>query len=158
MNLYIFGYGSLMNPKSLAKTLPGKRFFTFGTLSKYKRKINVLINDYLYLNLVKSNDSKVEGVLISITKKELLKLQKREVGYECVDVSSKLKPKIDGKVFTFIAPDKSYPGFKIPKSYLLTCTANMTRKKKEQWLKETIIENGIEDDIANPVYINATFK
>lgn len=156
MNLYIFGYGSLMNPKSLEKTLPGERAVLSGTLMGYQRKINAPVNGYLYMNLVPNPKMTVRGVVVQVTSLELAQLKLREPGYECVEITKSMEKKPNGAVLTFIAPDKSYPKLKVPRSYLLTCLMGV-KEEKEKWLQETMIQNEIEEDVQNPVYINAIF-
>ncbi|MDP3957504.1 MAG: gamma-glutamylcyclotransferase family protein [bacterium] len=157
MKIYIFGYGSLMNPKSLLKTLPGERTTRWATLLGYQRKLNAPVNGYLYLNIVPRVGKRAEGKVIAITKEELGKLQKRELGYKCVDITERMEEKIEGAVYTFLAPDKSYPGMQIPRSYLATCLAGKSDAEKQLWLKETAIENEIVEDMFKPAYVNAVF-
>ena len=157
MQLYVFGYGSLTNPKSVAKTLPGKREVRTAVLNGYQRKINAPVNGYLYLNIVPKNDMRVPGVLIAITSEELETLKHREPGYACLDITDRIDRMVDGKALTFIAPNVAYPNMKIPRSYLRTCLLGASKEEAEQWLQETTIENEIEEDLANPVYMNSAF-
>src|SRR3989344_6762691 len=143
---YIFGYGSLMNPKSLKKTLPGKRSVRKVILLGYQRKINARVNGYLYLNLVPSIGYKVEGILIYLNQKEFNKIKKREIGYTCSNITKKLDTTVGGEVFTFIVPNKKYPKLEIPRSYINTCLAAIPKSKQITWLKETIIKNKIKED------------
>lgn len=158
MKIYIFGYGSLMNPKSLLKTLPGKRATRWATLLGYQRKFNAPVDGYLYLNIIPCTEKRVEGKVIAITKEELGKLRKRESGYECVGITERMEEKIEGVVYTFIAPDNSYPSMKIPRSYLTTCLVGRADAEKQLWLKETVIENEIIEDMLKPVYVNAVIE
>ena len=147
-----------MNPKSVLKTLPGERTTHHATLIGFQRKINAPVNGYLYLNLVPRAGKKVDGVLISITIEELEYLKKREPGYECVDVSSSVEKKIDGTVYTFIAPHISHPKLRVPRSYLKTCLSIIPDVQKTRWLDETIIENEIAEDLNAPVYANVALE
>ncbi len=158
MQLYVFGYGSLTNPTSVAKTLPGKRATISTILIGYQRKINAPVNGYLYLNIVPQAHTKVEGVLIAITAQELETLKEREPGYARTDITDKLATPLEGMAYTFIAADTSYPQLKIPRSYLLTCLSGKTPKEKEIWLQQTIIENEIEEDSTRPVYANVAME
>ena len=150
--IYVFGYGSLMNPHSLAQTLPAKRHARTATLSGYKRKVNAPVGDYLYMNIVRSDESQIEGVLIEVSREELAELQKREVGYDRVDVTNHLSVSVDGRVFAFIAPDRHFHDKKILRSYLHTCMLGVPHDRREQWLKETEIYNPIHEDLDLPVY------
>ncbi|OGG49866.1 hypothetical protein A2763_01590 [Candidatus Kaiserbacteria bacterium RIFCSPHIGHO2_01_FULL_54_36] len=151
MQLYIFGYGSLMNLKSRKKTLPGNRAVLPTQLSGFQRKINALVDGYLFLNIVPAKGN-VEGVLIPVTLAELEVFKTREPGYERVDVTEKIKAGVKGKVYAFIAPDVEYPEKKIPRSYLLTCTRGMDEVTRNRWFQETLINNPIEEDVEKPVY------
>lgn len=155
MKIYVFGYGSLMNPKSLQKTLSGERATSWATLLGYQRKVNVPVNGYLYLNIIPRVGKKVEGKVIAITKTELERLRKRELGYDCVDVTDQMQEPTGGTVYAFIAPDISYPNMKIPRSYLITCLLGRSEAEKQLWLKESVIENEIIEDMSAPVYANA---
>ena len=158
MKSYVFGYGSLMNPKSIRKTLPGERAVEPARLLGYQRKINAPVDGYLYLNIVPRAEKKVEGVIIPVTDKELQQLKKREVGYGCVDISNSLERRKRRNTYTFIAPDRSYPNLQIPRSYLLTCLLGKSSTDRQQWLAETIIENEIKEDTKTPVYANAALE
>lgn len=154
MKIYVFGYGSLMNRRSLQKTLPDKKIERWVSLVGYQRKFNAPVGGYLYLNLVPEINSIVEGVLIRVTDEELKKLKKREIGYRCVDVVRNIKESIRGRIFTFIAPNKDYPEMKILKSYIDTCFLELPPHKRKKWLEEAIINNQIEDDTSLPKYKN----
>src|SRR3989344_6686885 len=158
MQLYIFGYGSLMNPKSLAKTLPGERMATRTYLYGYQRKMNAPVNGYLYLNIVPRRGKRVEGAIIPISESEMGVLKEREPGYTYVDVSAQLERKITGVVYAFLAPDQVYPSLEIPHSYLNTCLAGKSDDEKDLWLQETLIENKIREDLENPVYVNSVIE
>lgn len=154
MKKYIFGYGSLMNPRSLQKTLPGKRIGDGTDLIGYQRKFNFPAEGHLFLNIVPRKGKKVGGVAIPVTDGELKKIKKRETGYKCVDMTKRIMKKVDGRVFAFIAPDDNFPNLRILRSYLNTCLNGIPEKERAKWLKETIIENVIEEDSADPKYGN----
>lgn len=152
--MYIFGYGSLMNQNSLQKTLPQKTSTRYGTLLGFKRCFTVLIDNYLYLSLKTAPKSLVLGVLIPINKKELAILKRRETGYRCVNVTKKIKEKVNGEVFTFIGPAVFCPDFSILKSYIQTCLKNAPSDVLTNWQEQTIIGNPIVNDLKNPKYKN----
>lgn len=147
-----------MNPNSLRKTSPGQRIVKNTILLGYQRIINAPVNGYLYLNLRENTGFETKGILISLNQKDFRKIKKREIGYKCVDITKKLAAKINGKAFAFIAPNKKYPKMKIPRSYLITCLSVLPKKEQKIWLKETIIENEIEEDVNNPVYTNTALR
>ena len=154
---YIFGYGSLMNPQSLQKTLPGKTITRRVHLNGYRRKFNVLIpqKNCLALNIISEKDSVVEGVLIKVSDADIEDLKKREVGYTCADITADIREYVDGRVLTFIAPEGDYPDAKILKSYLETCLGGVPADMRDEWLKKTIVVNQVEDDTAEPKYTSA---
>ncbi len=152
--LYVFGYGSLMNPKSLARTIPGEREIFRTRIKDYQRRMNVPYGEYLYLNIAPRENIEVSGVVIPVTSDELEMLKIREVGYDCVDVTDRLTDSFDGVVYAFIAPDVFISTLKVPRSYLLTCLGGVPEQERETWLAETILENEIEEDVFAPVYEN----
>ena len=152
--MYVFGYGSLMNPKSLQKTLPGKSIAQSASIIGYRRIFNMPVSGYLYLNIKPKANAKVDGVLINISDEELAKLKKREKGYSCIDITNAILEDMQEPAYTFIAPDQKYPDMKILQSYINTCLSGVAKNQRTNWLKETIIENPIENDIDNPKYAN----
>ena len=154
MQQYVFGYGSLMNPRSLQRTLPGKIIEGKAVLMGYRRKFNVPVERHLYLNIIQEQGSSVKGVLVCVLDVELEELKRREIGYQCVDVTESIKERINGLIFAFIAPDKSYPEMTILQSYINTCLGGVQEEEKIEWIKETVIENKIEDDVEAPKYRN----
>src|SRR3989344_765344 len=155
--IYVFGYGSLMNIQSLQRTLPRKTIARRAHLVGYRRKFGVYMPQAkcLALNIIPEKDSVVEGVFIEVSDADIEYLKKREIGYNCTDVTDNIRENVDGHVFTFIAPDRDHPDAKIFKSYLETCLGGVPTEMRDQWLKETIIINQIEDDTAEPKYSNA---
>lgn len=145
MQLYVFGYGSLMNPESLARTLPRPKEMSRVSVQGYVRKFNKKGARYLYLNIVPKEETIVSGVIIPVTKAELALLKRREIGYDCVDVTNDIVEKIDGTVYAFLAPDKHYPDMKISRRYIETCLGGLDPSEHDEWLKSSIILNEIED-------------
>lgn len=155
---YIFGYGSIMNKTSLAKTLPGIRNIQPATLFGYQRKMNAPVNGYLYLNIIENEDMSIDGILVPVTNDELVLMNNREVGYKPIDVTEQIGVVLDGGVITYMAPNKTYPDLQIPRSYLETCMRDLPASIRGKWLNETCIENEILEDLKAPVYVNAAFK
>lgn len=151
---YIFGYGSIMNKTSLAKTLPGERVARPATLFGYQRKVNAPVNGYLYMNIVPNETMSVDGLLVAVTDEEFALMIPREPGYFAVDVSQQISAPTDTKVIAFVAPNKAYPKLQIPRSYLETCMRDLPQSIRKRWLAETVIENEILEDLENPVYKN----
>lgn len=142
-----------MNPRSLAKTLPGERITRRAVLKGYQRKMNFTYEGYAYLNIVPNPDASVSGVLIELTLEELALFSSREEGYVATAVGKYIDGAL-GDVVAFIAPDIEC-SFKVPRSYLNTCTAGMTVSDRETWLKETVMGE-IEEDAEAPLYIFAS--
>ncbi len=157
MDMYIFGYGSLMNLESLRRTLPREHSTIPAILRGYQRKMNAPGKGYVYLNLIQNKDMSVRGVLIPITSEELELLKEREYGYSFVEVSHQLAmPRdTDLPVYAFIAPDDRHHEHKVLRSYLLTCLTALPHEEREAWIQETIIENEIEEDAGDTQEENA---
>lgn len=154
---YIFGYGSILNQTSLQKTLPGEREVIKAEVYGYQRKCNAPVNGYLYMNLVPNEEKSVLGVLVEVSDKELQAMGPREPGYDPVDVTKIIAISVEYPVISFIAPDRKYPGLSVPQSYLATCTRDMSESEQKLWIKETIMDNPIINDLSDPVYVNAAF-
>lgn len=148
--MYLLAYGSLMNPRSVAKTLPGERVTRRATLRGYRRKMNAPFDGYAYLNIVPGPNTNVNGVLISLSEKELALLSPREEGYTLTDVTEHIDPAVDGMVVAFIAPDIEC-SLKVPRSYLMTCMSSIPELEREKWLAETVMW-GVEEDGHDPIY------
>jgi hypothetical protein len=145
MQLYVFGYGSLMNPESLGRTLREPKKVVRGSVRGYARKFNKRGRQYLYLTIVPSEEVVVSGVLIPVSRKELSLLKRRESGYDCVDVTKDLVEQVDGVVYAFMAPDNQYPHMKISRTYIDTCLGGLDPSEHEEWLNSSIILNEIEE-------------
>ena len=148
MDLLIFGYGSLMNSKSLAKTSRIARIVGRVELEHYQRKANAMSEAYpeVAMNIVPRPGKSITGVLIEFPLADLSALQRRETGYEMVDVSAYVAPSQANTVHTFVAPDQStYDGKMIHQEYLDVCLGGVPEEDREQWLAETIIECQITD-------------
>ncbi len=139
-----------MNPRSLAKTLTGERLTRAATLQGYRRKANVVFDGYAYMNIVADQGSSVTGILIPLEESELAAFAKREAEYAVVDITASLQEATDARVVAFIAPDVPCT-HKIPRSYLLTCTAGMDTRSREEWIRDTEYFE-IHEDEDRPVY------
>jgi len=106
---WVFGYGSLVSPASLARTIgrlakPGKGFHP-ATLTGYGRRWNygvghvtgswttddgtdVIDGTIVALGLIESADEQVNGAIASLTADELADLDHRERSYDRVDVTT----------------------------------------------------------------------
>ena len=154
-NLLVFGYGSLMNPESLAETSAAARIVSRVTLTGYQRKANAMHDAFpeVAMNVVPNEAHAVVGTLIEFPEVDLPALRQRETGYEMVDVTQSLREPIAGPVFTFIAPNVSeYHGKRIRREYLDVCLGGVPNEEREQWLLETVVECGISDEPKDRLY------
>lgn len=145
--IYVFGFGSLMNQESLQRTLPGKPITGWAILKGYRRAFNKAgRRGHRYLNLKPDPSSQVKGVLIQVTQDELEELKKREEGYNLVEVTNQIeqKPSDDAVMYTFIAPP--FHALKVSRRYLNTVLAAIPQEEQEQWLKETDFEGAEIDE------------
>ena len=93
------------------------------------------------LNVVPHDSLSVEGVLIRFSESDLPALMERELGYEMIEVSKRITPDTDSKVYTFMAPNISEYGNKqVCRPYLELCLAGVSEQARDKWLAETIIE------------------
>ena len=116
--LRIFGYGSLVNPRSIRNTL-GRELreeeLAVAILRDHVRKWNlvewVLIEQVnqgkpspaVFLDLVPQQGTRVNGILVPISAKGLSKMDQREKKYDRIDVSALIDPPItDGPVFSYV--------------------------------------------------------
>jgi hypothetical protein len=113
MHTYVFGYGSILNPTSMAKDISPKSFVKWTTITGYER-----IFDFAAL-------------------------EKREKGYSAVDITAAMTEPIDAEVYCFIGPNNKYPELSIPRDYFDMCVSAIPQTMQKEWLAETIVENPI---------------
>ncbi len=131
MDKYIFGYGSLINLDSLAKTIERKVskseiiptiLFGYSRIWNYKAKVfseNLIKNiDAVYLNLMESKNKQVNGIIFKISDIELEKLKIREKHYTLVNISDKTNLKEKYKIYTFICYNENYIAKPTSESYV----------------------------------------
>ncbi len=154
MTFLLFAYGSLVNEKSRKQTLKNSNPVAENViLDGYVRKMNApYLDGYLYLNLVPSIGSSVEGVIINIGDEDAVALAKREEGSKLVDVTSGLSKNFGQKVFAYMQADKKYTNMPIMQSYINTCLKSVPKERRKKWLDETVIENEVVNDTEGPLY------
>jgi cation transport regulator ChaC len=156
--MLVFGFGSLMNPESLAKTSATAVILRRVTLHGYQRKANAMHEAYseVAMNIVPSEVFDVTGVLIDYPEADLPALRRRETGYEMVDITEHLTGEFETPVYTFIAPNRTdYQGRQVSSEYIQICLAGVPEAERERWLLETIVECGISDEPRNREYRHA---
>lgn len=131
MNKYIFGYGSLINLDSIAKTIERKVLkseiiptivFGYSRIWNYKarvfsEKLNKNV-DAVYLNLKESKKKYVNGIIFKISDAELDKLKLREKHYSLVDISDKTNLKDKYNIYTFICYHEDHLAKKTSEAYV----------------------------------------
>lgn len=96
--LTIFGYGSLLKKTSLKKTVPSAMNIRLGILENYKRTFNLKalrricpINNtpIAVLNILKSKEHYLNGILFDMDESEFNTLKDREILYDFIEVEIK---------------------------------------------------------------------
>lgn len=156
--MYVFAYGSLVNPKALPQTLPEDTPTRIATLNGYRRVFNKIArpkvgNPYLALNIEEAPDCSIAGKVLILTDAEFDRVVTREGGYTKTDVTAKMQGEFDAPVHTFIASEQDHPEVAVVYSYLLTCLDGVPSDERERWLSE-IRGTGspLEDDTMLPRY------
>lgn len=111
--IFIFGYGSLINPRSIPVTL-GRKVETdeliVSTLRGWERRWRCFAEvvflrhgrrTLAFLDVRKAKDTSCVGVSIEVTRQELEAMDDRELFYRRVDVSAGVWPPLPGRVFTY---------------------------------------------------------
>jgi len=130
---YIFGYGSLVDIKSLKIFLGRDRLssddWQFYRLSSYRRIWNVAMDNQVdlpgykyyidpktqirpdvsvtFLNVYLQPESSIDGLLFQVSPNELKHVDRRERNYSRIDVSDKVNIAVDGKVWLYCGLPKS---------------------------------------------------
>jgi hypothetical protein len=141
MGTIIFGYGSLLNPKSVWKTAPQAKVLGWATLRGYQRKTNAICERFpdVAMNIVENDKMSIEGILLEINEDDMPAVLDRETGYEMVEVTDQINPDTDSTVYTFVAPDVHHcSDKKMCKDYLDICLDGVPEEKRAQWLADTI--------------------
>lgn len=133
--LYVFGYGSLVSPKSFSSSLLRNSWdgddFPLATLRGYRRIWNVAmdnsktisgykrysdVNDpqsfpacfVSFINIEESDADEITGVIAEVSENEMALLKKRERNYFLKEVTeSILHAPVDGRVYTFIGSEEA---------------------------------------------------
>lgn len=153
MHTYIFGYGSLLNPKSRACTFSEVHLIEAVTLCGYERILNAATeaDKYVAMNIRPCASKSVAGVVVAVSEPCLHKLKEREAGYEMIDVTENISHDVGKPVFTFMMSNSMCEGKVASHAYLETCLGGVPETEREVWLQETIIEHDIFDDRKAPL-------
>ena len=122
---YLFGYGSLINKRSVAKTLQkpiGKIEIRPAILLGYQRVWNLVECNSLedgthiegvFLNIEPDPDTACWGVIIKVSEEELLQFDQRERRYDRIDVTHLMEQEPDLPTITYTGKEAYlHPGDK----------------------------------------------
>lgn len=116
MKKYVFGYGSLINLESAAKTLQrpiGDDEIRLVSGAGYFRVWRIVVPvrteresagvvSAVFLDIKQCGDSDINGVLIETNEEELGNLDIRESSYDRIEITSHVRPRVeDGVVYTY---------------------------------------------------------
>ena len=118
---FVFGYGSLVNPKSIQRTLGreiAKEDLLEARLSDHVRKWQlvdwIIIQDLnperiipaIFLDVVREQGKKVNGILFQLFEEELDKMDRRERNYDRIHISNLIDPTVSDPVYTYVGNEK----------------------------------------------------
>jgi len=149
MGWNIAGYGSLISHNSLKETIGNKRFIPV-IVKGYKRifDINRIKGENSdVLNLEKNSKCKFNGVMFSVTDKELERLRKREEGYELEETAFYDMKKCEklGNCFVFVDHIDMDKEMLPSKNYFLLCREaayHLSKRFGKMWDNTTYISTG----------------
>lgn len=116
---YIFGYGSLINPQSIAKTLQESADVSMNepsVLRNFERSWSLEERVFVegkkreelmmvFLNIKARQGHSCNGVIFPVSRENLFAFDKRERRYSRLDVSRLVSPKKDLPVYTYVGKD-----------------------------------------------------
>jgi cation transport regulator ChaC len=118
--IYVFGYGSLMNRRSIQKTVSrevSRDELQPAVLRDFVRKWDLVewikfvddpsgsIVPAVFLDVASQPGRTVNGILLTLTEQELAKMDGREKNYDRVNVSPLVEPHVSRDVFTYIGKE-----------------------------------------------------
>lgn len=147
--VFIFGYGSLINSESRAKTGNTGQAMPC-IISGFRREWNFAVPSHgmMAVGVVTDPTSKCNGVIVSIPNSELPKFDKRESGYSRLKVDQgtiKLLDRtctINGNIWVYVSEDPQFPTKQRPivQSYvdvILIGCLSYGEKFAKDWIKQT---------------------
>ncbi len=116
---YIFGYGSLINPESIAKTLdePLEAFMVEpAVLQGFERSWSLEESVFIdgkrdkevtmvFLNIKVQKGASCNGVIFPVSKQSLQEFDQRERRYDRVDVGAMITPRKDVPIYTYVGKE-----------------------------------------------------
>ncbi len=147
MPIQIFGYGSLLNQESRHRTFVELEIVEDVVLKGYQRILNAAHSSYEYvaMNLIEHPDKSVKGHVFLVSDKEFLALEEREIGYDLVDISSRISVQLPEPVFAFVMHKPDIKGKLLCQRYLETCLGGISEPEREHWLAETVIPPEVQN-------------
>lgn len=139
----VIAYGSLMNQRSLEGTLNRRAELTPVTIEGYARVFNAPFDNYAFLNLRRTDNSRIECAYFEIEPIELTKFSVREAGSELVELTSGL--------YAFMWPGDKAEDLPVLMSYINVCQ-EASRQLELDFIKGTVWPNILEDDRMKPKY------
>ena len=118
---FIFGYGSLINPKSIQRTLGreiSKEDLLEARLSDHVRKWQlvdwIIIQDLnleriipaIFLDVVREQGKEVNGILFQLSEEELDKIDRRERNYDRIHISNQVEPIVSDPVYMYVGKEE----------------------------------------------------
>ena len=115
--IYVFGYGSLMNARSIQKTVSRevpRDELEPAALRDFIRKWDLIdwvrfeddpscnVVPAVFLDVAKLPGREVNGILLALSEEELAKMDGREKNYDRVNVTSLIEPRMPADVFTYV--------------------------------------------------------
>ena len=139
----IVAYGSLLNLKSLEKTLGRKAILIPIEVKGVERIFNVPFGKYSFLNLKPNKNSVIGAAYFELTDSELDKFSEREAGSRLIEV-------IKG-YYAFCWNGKTNETLPVLQSYIDICVSGAKALGVEFW-KNTKRPALVINDLARPLY------
>ena len=139
----IIAYGSLMNQKSLERSLERPAQLNRIVIEGYQRIFNAPFDDYAFLNLQPAIDARIEGAYVEMSEDELIKFTKREKGSDLIEIIP--------NYFAFIWPKRFCQSLPVLQSYIDVCLEGATDLGIDFW-QGVIRPNMVVNDRNNPIY------
>jgi gamma-glutamylcyclotransferase (GGCT)/AIG2-like uncharacterized protein YtfP len=140
----IIAYGSLMNKKSLAKTLKEPIKLTKITIKNFERVFNAPFGKFAYLNLRPRKNAKIEAAYFEASNKQINLLNKRE-GIAPTEIQKGF--------FAYIWPKEKCANLPVVASYIKVCETGAKELDINFW-QGTVVPKKIINDLKNPLYEN----
>jgi cation transport regulator ChaC len=121
--IFVFAYGSLMNPNSIRKSIrlthesSTKTACLYGYARGWFSQSEVVLQGNeekghvpaAFLGLKRQHEAYCNGILVPVSNADLRTLDLREKGYVRVEVSPLVFPSVEGQIFAYVVQDQSPP-------------------------------------------------